>query len=420
MTDGNKLPVQHSGIDDKEQFEFMLRRRTILKTAAVGAAGAFIGLGASSPVSAQPAGGPVVLMGIDAEDGGIGGHGPISVYVSVVNDILGNVSNGGTGIVVLGANGTNPRRFWDRIGTDTVESITYVTGASDIQTVDFSSYAMIGVVSSAPETTGGMTQSENNALVDRSADVAAFVNTGGGLLGFSQTDFTNAWDYVGSLGGFATVTNQFYSNIDPTTAGNDVGITDALDVTAWHDTFTDWPAFLDVLAWRSGYVDEQAAALGGASVVIQACEATETPLIASQTEDVGTVTVQQAEPGASLLVTYTTTGDWYMDETHLHIAADCADIPQTKKGNPKVGNFEFSETHHPAVQEYAVEVPFDPEWDSDALCIGAHAAVFEDTNGNGTFDSDYDREETAWGEGDRFTERGNWAMYFAYEPCDAE
>ena len=46
------------------------------------------GAGPSGAVS----GGPVVLMGIDAEDGGPGGHGPIAVYASVVNDILANAS----------------------------------------------------------------------------------------------------------------------------------------------------------------------------------------------------------------------------------------------------------------------------------------------------------------------------------------
>lgn len=39
-------------------------------------------------------------MGIDAEDGGPGGHGPITTYEDVVNSILSNVTNGGSGILV--------------------------------------------------------------------------------------------------------------------------------------------------------------------------------------------------------------------------------------------------------------------------------------------------------------------------------
>ncbi|MFK4998901.1 hypothetical protein ACI2OX_21215 [Bacillus sp. N9] len=48
------------------------------------------------------AGGPLILMGIDAEDGGVNGHGPIANYIQVVNSILSNVSNGGSGILVIG------------------------------------------------------------------------------------------------------------------------------------------------------------------------------------------------------------------------------------------------------------------------------------------------------------------------------
>ncbi len=54
------------------------------------------------PVNAQVSGGPVVLMGIDAEDGGPGGHGPLAVYVNVVSSISADVTNGGSGILVIG------------------------------------------------------------------------------------------------------------------------------------------------------------------------------------------------------------------------------------------------------------------------------------------------------------------------------
>lgn len=146
------------------------------------------------------------------------------------------------------------------------------------------------------------------------------------------------------------------------------------------------------------------------------CPAQAVPLLADQDTDIGTVLV--AEDEDSLNVTYTTTGDWYMSETHLHVAEDCEDVPQTGSGNPKVGQFEYSTSHDPAVQEYTVEIPLDSDWKSgDSLCIAAHAAVFQDHNDNGTYESDFDREETAWGDGERFTERGNWATYFEYEVC---
>src|SRR5215207_9969423 len=50
--------------------------------------------GAGPEASAAPeaaVGGPVVIMGIDAEDGGPGAHGPITVYEDIVNSVLANV-----------------------------------------------------------------------------------------------------------------------------------------------------------------------------------------------------------------------------------------------------------------------------------------------------------------------------------------
>ena len=67
-------------------------------------------------------GGPVVLMGIDAEDGNGtpgSGHGGKSPYISVVSDMLTHVSNGGSGILVIGGGksaGDNVTEFWNARG----------------------------------------------------------------------------------------------------------------------------------------------------------------------------------------------------------------------------------------------------------------------------------------------------------------
>ena len=53
--------------------------------------------------SGSAAAGPVILMGIDAEDGGPGGHGPITVYENVVTNLLNGVTNMGSGVLVIGA-----------------------------------------------------------------------------------------------------------------------------------------------------------------------------------------------------------------------------------------------------------------------------------------------------------------------------
>jgi hypothetical protein len=365
-------------------------------------------------------------MGIDAEDGNVdsGFHGGITIYQNLVDDILTQVTNSNSGILAIGAkSGQDTGKFWDAIGTGTGETVTFATGATAIQNADFSNYAMVGVSSSVGETPGGLTNAENDALINRAADLAASVNSGGGLLGFSQDELTRPWAYIGSLGAFTTNQPPQYADITATPEGNAVGITDTnLDVCCWHDVFTAFPDFLDVLATNnvtgnSGF--GEAAALGGAQVVITTCPLQDTPLLADQDIDVGSVTVEQTEEGGSLFVTYTTTGDWYMTETHLHVAEDCDDIPQTGSGNPKIGQFEFSDTHDPAVQEHTIEVPLDGDWEpGDDLCIAAHADVFKDMNDNGVFDPDVDREETAWGEGDEFTEQGSWAMHFDYEVCE--
>jgi hypothetical protein len=147
--------------------------------------------------TAQVIGGPVVLMGIDAEDGGVGGHGPISVYDDIVNSILAEVGNGGSGILVIGGGKgeDDVTEFWDQIAIDTGEAVTYVNGDANIAAQSFDGFAMIAIASSEEETgSGGLTQDENDALAGRLADIAAFVNSGGGLLGFSQAGFTNPYE----------------------------------------------------------------------------------------------------------------------------------------------------------------------------------------------------------------------------------
>ena len=215
-------------------------------------------------------GGPLILMGIDAEDGGIGSHGPIANYVSVVNSILGKVANRGQGILVIGG-GKNASddvtAFWNAIANGTGKPVTYVNGAANISARSFAGFAMIAVVSSVAETSsGGLTQAENDALATRRTDVATFVNTGGGLLGFSQSGLTTLYPYIEGFGVFTFNTELSYTDITPTPAGQAIGITDALDVIAWHDEYLTFPTFLGILATNAA--SGNPAAIGGSSVVI--------------------------------------------------------------------------------------------------------------------------------------------------------
>ncbi len=125
-------------------------------------------------------------------------------------------------------------------------------------------------------------------------------------------------------------------------------------------------------------------------------------LIAGQHTRIGTV--DAAISGTSMTVTYTCTEEgWNLYEIHFHVANSVDDIPASKKGNPKVGKFmEKFEDLDTDTYSFVVDVS-DLDLES-TLYFAAHAAV---SNG-----------ETAWGEGTRFVQKGNWAMYFTNEEDD--
>lgn len=215
--------------------------------------------------------GPLILMGIDAEDGGPGGHGPISAYTSVVTDgIAPNVTNGGAGILVIGGGKSpfdNVTTFWDALSAGAGLPVSYVNGAN-IASQSFAGFGIIGVASSFSDTpSGGLSAAEGAALNARSDDIRDHVNGGGGLLGFSQGGIAVPYGYMGALGSFTVNTSGSYSSVTPTPAGELIGITDTnLDVCCWHDQYLAFPAFLQVLAIND--VSGEAAAIGGFEVVI--------------------------------------------------------------------------------------------------------------------------------------------------------
>jgi hypothetical protein len=108
----------------------------------------------------------------------------------------------------------------------------------------------------------------------------------------------------------------------------------------------------------------------------------------------------------NLHVVFSTEGDWELTETHLQVAASVDEVPQTNKGNPKVGKFDFSSSD---VHEYIVPIPDG----CDSVIIAAHAAV-QLYEGVDEFEQPIFRYESAWGEGDEFNDDRNWAMYFTY------
>jgi hypothetical protein len=108
-------------------------------------------------------------------------------------------------------------------------------------------------------------------------------------------------------------------------------------------------------------------------------------------------------------VTYIAWDCWLLTETHVAVGESLGDIPQTKKGNPKVGHFPYSDPHGP-VTAYTYDIERDSSWNAGTtLCIAAHAVVYNPC---------LDQEETAWAayciNRDFPFPGNNWATYFFY------
>jgi len=109
-----------------------------------------------------------------------------------------------------------------------------------------------------------------------------------------------------------------------------------------------------------------------------------------------------------IYVTYSTDSDWTMSETNLAVATSLDGIPQTKKGNPKIGKFPYK-TDHPDgtdTHTYVIDLnDYYPNWgwNGKTLYFAAHAVVSNPDFG----------EETAWADtwGQSFP-GGSWALYF--------
>lgn len=278
-TNTETRPSGTDAVDDTDtrRTNLQIGRRNLLKTGSMlplfGALSTVPEVGAAT----DEEGGPVVLMGLDSElDPGVPDHGPPQEHAAMVQSILDDVRREGDGILVIGANGSDAEAYWeDDVGANVGEDVTIVTGAADIQDVEFDGYAMVGIASSEFELSGsglGLTNDENAALIDRASDLAAFVNNGGGLLGKTQTGLDDPWVYADPLRVFETRTGLGYSTIDMTDDGRDLGLTQGgmSGWCCWHDTFTEFPDVYNVLVVNDdgGQGDGEPAAIGGAKVVL--------------------------------------------------------------------------------------------------------------------------------------------------------
>lgn len=133
-------------------------------------------------------------------------------------------------------------------------------------------------------------------------------------------------------------------------------------------------------------------------------------LVAGQNTVVGSVCVVADEVG--LCFTYSTTGNWFLQETHLWAGQNISEMPQNRKGNPKIGQFPYGEEDLYS-QDYQVCIPYEvlgltPELicEEDQLVLfAAHAALYKLVAGEVV------QEETGWSDGAPITDKGSWAMY---------
>jgi len=132
--------------------------------------------------------------------------------------------------------------------------------------------------------------------------------------------------------------------------------------------------------------------------------------------------------GENIAVKFTTEEPYRLLEAHAAAAAECADIPQNKKGNPKVGRFELGWNSPSLAGE--TEVGLSPlvatsYAPGDVICIAAHAVVYNAEGGETVEEAIENTMESAWADGDLFAGK-SWATHFPFEipptnatcPCD--
>jgi hypothetical protein len=154
----------------------------------------------------------------------------------------------------------------------------------------------------------------------------------------------------------------------------------------------------------------------GVGDVCDFCTPEDMDLIAGQTIVAGNVSI--VNDGVNLEVTIETQNGWSLTESHVDMGDLIDGFPLTKKGNPKVGHFDFQESHALVTTEFTYVIPLadlgiDPLNAPETFPIAVHAVVVQVEAG------EIVAEETAWKDGDRFVEKGNWALVseFTTENC---
>jgi hypothetical protein len=141
------------------------------------------------------------------------------------------------------------------------------------------------------------------------------------------------------------------------------------------------------------------------------CGSKTVDFLAGQNIPAGTIEI--SNDLTNLYVTFNTTGDWKMMETHLYVGS-IEGLPKTSTGNPKIGNFPYKDSLGSATT-FTYTIPLSSLGEDQCFVVAAHASVATlDGEGNVI------EQQTAWGAGSQITEGGSWATYTVYCPCDGE
>ncbi len=155
---------------------------------------------------------------------------------------------------------------------------------------------------------------------------------------------------------------------------------------------------------------------GAQAVTITGLQENTVILYAGQTINVGTLSFTEIDTDNNntkdaLKATYSLTNGWEISDIALWIGSSLSALPANKAGNPVVGQFPFKSGALNGLTSYSVVIPFSyinyvPGDLPVSYFVAAHATV-KKLNGT-TYQS-----ETAWGNGQRLVQKGNWAMYFS-------
>ncbi len=224
-------------------------------------------LNAAMPSPVQAQGGPVLILGIDPENGSPGSHGPISAYRGMINVLQSQVSNGNNGLLIIGSGKPAPAppnlfNFWTAVANVAPALPRNHVNGPAIASVDFSTYSIICIASDDQNVNGGLTRAEWTALMTRKADLRKFINCGGAVFAMCAPDNYPDWynyltfpaapliSYTTTIGGFSDV------GLLPgaSTVGQFGPFTNLLGSSTdiWHNTYTAYPAPLLPLARQIG------------------------------------------------------------------------------------------------------------------------------------------------------------------------